>query len=429
MRIFEKRVLVICSFFACASSFAATLTLPEAIEIVLQHSGEVQQSEHQWNSSVAKKHLALAPTEPNLTVTYNDLTKPLALGTVASKVIQVTQPLGFPGKALLNHSALADQAEAGHYQFKSTKLQVAFNVKQAYYALALALKNIQVNAAQKEDYEKIFATARRRYETGGITQVDYLNAEVALLSSKNDLADLKAAERQARAQLNVLLHRDVDEALEISEIEMIYRPTLDIKNASEQMLKNRNEIQSARHQLSAAEKTHKLAWMSVLPDFQLTVGTTFYNVHSASPLSSTPDATTKGTWPTHTYMAGVQLTMPLWFFFNERQVIKGASHDRAAAEANLDIVVNQSRVALETAVSIVNALREKIENYEKHMMPLSDQSFQLALVNYGSGKIDFQTLSDTANTRRGIKRDYYSAILNYLTNYAIYGQIIGEDLL
>ena len=203
---------------------------------------------------------------------------------------------------------------------------------------------------------------------------------------------------------------------------------MDYIEAESQMLAHRNEIQAAQYQLSAAGKACGLAWMQLLPDFQLTAGTTFYNVPAASPLSSTPQAVATGGWPTHTYLAGIQIQIPLWFLFNEREVIVGASHDRAAADANLSVVYEQSRNSLKSAVESINANRIKIENYQKHMLPMAEQSLNIALISYGAGKIDFQFLSDTATARRSIRFAYAGAIVNMLNSYAAYGQLIGEDL-
>jgi len=327
----------------------------------------------------------------------------------------------------LNRSQLSDQEDSLSYQMRALRLQVSTNIKQAYYALSLAQTNIQLNEDTRLAYERILAIARRRYEGGQTTQVDFLNAQIALLSNQNDLADLKTAERVARVQLNVLLRNEPDTPLEIDPIKMNYHPNIEVGEAISKMLENRNEIKSARSQATAADKAYKLAWMSGLPDFQLFAGTSFYRQTYASPYSNAPDANANG-FPTHTYSFGVQFTVPIWFLLNEREVIVGASHDRAAADANLDIVYNQSKVALETAVDTVNSYASKIENFEKHLLPLVEQSFNIALVNYSAGKIDFQTLSDTATARRAQKQSYYQAVSNYLTNYASYGQLIGEDL-
>lgn len=402
------------------------LTLAQAIEHAQGASPDIRQIEEQYDSAAARKRQALSPAEPTLSLGFNDLTEAFNLGTTTSNVYTLTQTLGFPGRALLNRAALSEQSEAVNAQLKAMRLQVSANVKQAYYGLALARKNIQFNNDQRLSYERILAIAKRRYETGNSAQVDYLNAQVQLLQNQNDLTDLLAAERVALTQLNVLLQISPQTPLEVSPVEPVDRPAVELEVAEKKMLANRNEIQVAQHQLEASGKSYALAWMSLLPDFQLSAGTTFYNVPSASPLSNSvgPDIA----YPTHTYLAGLTIQIPLWFLFNEREAITGASHDRAAAEANLSVVYEQSRNALVTAVESINSNKIKIETYQRHMLPMAEQSLNLALVSYGAGKVDFQTLADTATARRQIRLAYANAIVSFLNSYAAYGQLIGEDL-
>lgn len=402
------------------STVQAQLSLQDAVIKAQKNSPDIRSLENQFESLDAKKRQAFAPYEPSLTLSYNDLTKEFNHRSATSRVLQVNQQLGFPGRAYLNYSLLDDQAQVFYIQSKAMTLQVALNVKQAYYALALAQKNIQLNQEQRASYERILAIAKRRYEAGALTQVDYLNTQVALLSADNDLSDFQSAEKVARTQLNVLLGNPVEAQLQVEPVKMYYYSEISKEEAIQKMLDHRAEISAAKKQVSASERSYKLAWMSLLPDFQLFAGTTYYDVPGASPLSGT-------TGEDHTFLIGVQVTVPIWAIFNERQAIVGASHDRAAAQANLDVVFNQSKIALETALENLTSLRHKIENYEKHLIPLVDQSFNLALTNYSTGKTDFQTLSDTANTRRNLKRDYASAVMNYLTNYSTYSQLVGED--
>ena len=84
------------------------------------------------------------------------LTPPLNLGTTTSNVYWLTQTVGFPGRALLNRSMLSDQAESTNSQLKAIRLQISVNVKAAYYGLALARKNIELNDDQRLAYERIW---------------------------------------------------------------------------------------------------------------------------------------------------------------------------------------------------------------------------------------------------------------------------------
>ncbi len=416
------------SFLLCSQSgFSEVITLTKAMEVAQSTSPDIQQLEEQHLSNRAKARLALAPSEPTISLSENDLTQQFVGSTSASEFIQVTQTLGFPGRALLNRAMLSDQADATSYQVEAMKLQVNVNVKTAYYNLQLARKNIELNTDTRLAYENIMSIAKRRYEAGATAQVDYINAQVALLQNHNDLSDLETAERQARAQLNILLKRPVDSALEIDPIRMTYFPKIDLNQAIDKMVANRKEIKAAQSQERSANKAHDLAWMSLLPDFQLTAGMTNYREPAASPYNSAAPWNGTG-YPTHTYQVGVQITIPLWGLLNEREVVIGAAHDHAAAEKNLAIVYNQSKTAIETTVDTINSTAQKIENFEKHMLPLSEQSLNLALIAYSSGKVDFQTLSDTATARRQTRLNYATAVVSYLTNYATYGQLIGEEI-
>jgi outer membrane protein TolC len=369
--------------------------------------------------------LSIAPTEPTFSINYNDLNKAFNVPNSASTSYLLTQPIAFPGKAWVNKSALDHQSRSIFYQLRSKELDIANTVKTTYYQLALAQQNLELNAETKASYERILAIAKRRYEAGAITQVDLLNSEIALYSNLNDLADLETTAKTTLAQLNALLGRPLDAVLTVEPIKVlgqkISKPILAPAEAEDKMTESRAEINSAKELSAAAEKSYTLAKMSLLPDFQLTGGTTTYNFAPASPLAN-------GSGATQTFMVGLQLTVPIWGLLNERETVVAASHDKATAEANLASINIQSKTALESSLENLKSLQKKISNYEDHLLALSEQAFRSAMVSYSSGKIDFQTLAEAATVRRQVRHDYYGLIINYLTSYSAYGQLIGEDL-
>ena len=394
------------------------LNLSEAVRQALVQSPDLKVLQSQVESLKSKASQALSLSEPTVGVQFNDMDRAFNSGNPGSTVYLFSQPLGFPGKALVNRSSLSEQAQGVYFQLKSKELEIANSVKISYYQLAQAEKNILLNHEQKDSFERILAIAKRRYEAGGITQVDFLNAQIALYTTSNDLADLESTKRSALTQLNISIGNDPETELEVKPLHVAIKPFIAFKDVQEKMMQNRFEIKTAQHQAAAAEKNFSFAKMSLLPDFQITLGQTQYNYQTASPVNPL----------TTTYTAGIQMTLPLWSLFNERHGIHAASQDRAAALANVDSVSRLSRIALDGALESLKTLQKKIETYEKHLLPLSEQSFNLALISYSSGKIDFQSLADTASARRGIKRDYYSLLVNYALGYSSLGQLVGEDL-
>jgi|GEM_PF-1862985 len=415
-------IVVALSLLVAQRVRAELLTLERAVQIGLEKSPEAQQAQEQWESARAKERLAYSPSEPNLVLTYNDLTTRFNTASSASHSVVLNQTLGFPGRAFLAASQLNELAESQRFNLEATRLQLATTVKTAYWNLQLARRNLRLNGDTQLAFERILEIAKRRYEAGATGQVDYLNAQVGLLSNQNDLTDLKAAEKAALATLNVALHEAVDNPIEVTPIQMTYFKIPPFQDALEKMLKNRRELQAALAQSRASEKSYKLAWMQLLPDFQFSIGVNNYDLPAASPYSSLND------YPTQTYSFGVGVTIPLWGLFNEREVIRGAARDRGASARAVDILLNQSKVQLQTLLENLHSAEEKVRNFEQHILPLAEQSLRLALTDYSSGKADFPTLAATAASRRQAYQTYLQTVVNYLTTYSSYGQLIGEDL-
>ena len=273
------------------------------------------------------------------------------------------------------------------------------------------------------ELEAIKAVAERRYETGAITEIDLLNSEIAIYVNENNLIDLIARKKAAIAKLNDYLKRPPDAPLEVSRLSraFVMSKLMTFADAKLKMFENRPEIRSAQESAHAAADSYTFAKMSYLPDFQVTLGATRFHLPSASPISSISPQS-------EDYFLGVQATFPLWGIFNERQGVISADQNRVVAEDNLTSVQLNSEIALENALANLHALQKKIMVYQNHLLILSDLSFKLALMSYGSGKIDFQELSDTTQARLRIRHDYYGLIVHYMTSYSKLGELIGENL-
>ena len=406
---------------ATSSSLAAdALSVDAAVQAAKDRSPDIQNLKQQVLAAEAQARQALSLQDPSASVSLNDLDQNLAAGTAGSTVFGLDQPFTFPGKALLNWSQGKDQAKALGAQLRATELQVAGNVKGAYYQVALAKKNLDLNAEQEQILEQIVSIVKRRYEAGSVTEVDVANAQMAQYANQASLADLVLAQKTAQAQLNVMLGHSAEAVLEVDPLpESLAIPSVDRADAMAKMAKLNPQILQALYQASAARKGLALAWMGLLPDFQVGVSDNQYHIHSANYANSPL---------VETHSVSFQANFPLWGVFNESQAIVAAGHSSDAAQAGLDSQNEQSTTAVFTAVDTLEDNATKLALYRDHLLPLSEATLKMALTNYGTGKIQFEDLAAAAAGLWSNRSTYYSLLAGYVGAYTQYGQLIGEEL-
>lgn len=418
-------------FSSSAGANPKSLSLNEALDLAKSRNPEVRLLEEQIQSSQAKVRQALAPDTPNLSILWNDKVTLTDFSSRASTMVIFTQPLAFPGKAFVNRSIFDSQTDSLRTQRKSKVLEVTTNVRIGYLQLALAQKSIELGLEQEKWLFRALAIAKKRSKRGTPTELDYLNAEVAYHSNFNNQAELEAAEKNARSQLGILLgfngeQEFLTEPLRIHRLALKtllglsenFREGSDLEKARELLLDHNPDILAARHQVKAASRTESLAWMSLLPDFQLSLGYTRYDLPGAGPA---PEMT-------ESYMGFVQMTIPLWGLFNERETIVGASHDRVAAEVSLDLVVRQAGLDLETQLTTLQSLTRTLKSYDRQLLPMAQKAYESALHNFKTGSIDFQTLADAATATRDLQLEYYSNIVRYETALANCAKLLNYEL-
>jgi outer membrane protein TolC len=412
--------LMVTALMLSAPLFADTLSVEQAVQIAKDRNPDISNLRHQMLAAEAQARQALAPQDPSVSASYNDMNQAFNPSTDGSQVFGISQSFTFPGKAVLNWSAGRDQAKSLRAQMRSTELGVAGTVKGAYYQLALARKNVDLNKEQEQILEQIVSIVKRRYEAGSVTEVDVANAQMNQYTNQMSLADLVLAEKTAQAQLNVLLGHPAEDELAVEPLpDPSTVPAVDRATAEAKMNASNPQIQSNAFLASQARKNLALAWMGLLPDFQVGVSDNqYYPLHpnyASSPLIQT-------------HSLDVSANIPLWFLFNESQNIVSSTHSSDAAQAGLDSQREQSETALFTAVDTLEDNAAKLALYKDHMLPLSEVTLKLALINYGTGKIQFEDLAAAAAGLWSNRSSYFTLLASYINEYNQYGQLIGEEL-
>jgi outer membrane protein TolC len=368
----------------------------------------------------AQARQALAPQDAEVSGAWNDENQAFQEPTAGSRSFGISQPFDFPGESFLSFSALMDQAKSLRAQLRSTEMQLSANVKSAYYSLALARKNMDLGMQQEKILEQIVSIVKRRYEAGSVTEVDVANAQMAVYQNQQSMADMVLAEKTALSQMDVMLGRSPEQPLDVDGLpDPSTIPVVERADALKKLERCNPQILSNRYLASQARKNLGLAWMGLLPNFNVGVSDNTYF----------PDSPNYAAAPlVQTHSLFVSASLPIWFLFNESQNILANKHDSDAAQAVLDSQTGQSVTALFTAVDTLDDNATKLALFKGHLLPLSEVTLKLALINYGTGKIQFEDLAAAAAGLWNNRSAYYTLLEGYVNQYTQYGQLVGEEL-
>lgn len=291
-------------------------------------------------------------------------------------------------------------------QSRASKLDLVNQVKNAYYAMMLAVDSRKV---MQESYDMAALTHEiytKKHEAGAASDYEVLRTSVAMKNIEPQLMQADIAIKQARLQLAILMGMDTDRPFairgELSEYEgTMYADLLDISNdyASNSSLLL-NEIQT--HQL---ERALKVQQASLYPTLSVSANYNWTSMSNGSPLRNfrwTPYST-----------AGLTLSVPLFTGGSRYSKIKQArlqveemkwqreNLERSVA-MQVDLAIDNIKVNVEQIASCSESVKEAERAHD-----IQEQSFAIGATSY----LDLRD-SELALTQSRLT--YIQAIYNYL---------------
>jgi len=261
--------------------------LEESISEALENNWSLKATEEKIDQAFSVKQQARAEFLPKLGMTYGytRLSEPVTIrsgaglpgldGVPLSSQDNyqwkgtVTQPL-FTGFALVSSYKLAalgiDQSET---EVELEKLNLALRVKEAYFAILIADKAVEVAEKDVESRESNVDVASSFYKVGMIPVNDLLKAEVELANSQQNLIKARNGSRLARAAFNIVLSRPVNEPAEVEDV-LVYKPErVSFEEYLAQALKNRPEIKLIDINILRTDQQIRLAGSRNYPEISL----------------------------------------------------------------------------------------------------------------------------------------------------------------
>lgn len=396
------------------SAFAQeTLSLKDILAEARSNNPEIQAMRQNVKAKEARARVEGALDDPVFRIEMMDLSKEDPIpgpGKAMQTKYGVSQMFPYPGKLSLQREAALAEALMAEAELRAKELDITTMVKEAYYEYLFISESIKIVKEIKDLLTNMTRIAAIKYATGEVTQQDVIKAQVEVTMLINEIIDLEAESEVVRAEIKALLNRPQEAPL-LGPAE-IPKKRVDIKmdELVRTALDINPDLQMMRYEIEANRLGVDLARKNYYPDFMIGV----------APIQRGGrfDA-----WD-----AMFQINIPIWRSKYENQV--------GEAVYTVDTLESKLRAEENTKTAEVKAGAIKVETadkirllYETSLLPQAELSFDSALKNYQTGKVDFLTLLDTERALKKTRIEYIDSLVTYYKRVASLERAIGKDLL
>jgi HAE1 family hydrophobic/amphiphilic exporter-1 len=316
-------------------------------------------------------------------------------------------------------SAAVDIAQASLAQTRenvtSTERTVKFSVHDAFYALLLSERLVEVAEERLAQRERVLNVAQKRFEAGVVNEFEVIRARVDVANARTPVIQARNQVRQAKARLNNLLARNQAAPIEAEgTLEHLPMEDLTLDQVIERAVAQRPELEALRIGRDIAEKNLEIARAGDKPEVNLDAAYGFAT-QEFEHLN-----TDREQWS-----AGMSLKLPLFDGWRTRgQVAQARSQiqDVQLATAQLrESITLDAKVALDAmheAEDIISAAALNIEEAQK--------ALELAETSYRYGVAILLDVTDAQLALTAARVDYATSLRNYMSARARVLSIMNE---
>lgn len=399
------------------SSFSEERTLGEDLKGILEYAKkenpEIRAYRERFNAFEAKALYAGILDDPTFKIEFGDIPRdnPFPItGKAEMTRYSITQMFPFPGKLSLMEKMAKKEASMTGEELRDKEIEILTMVKMAYFDYYYINRAIGITKEIKgivSDLEKI---AGIRYSTGLVPQQDLIKAQVEISMISNELITMESEKKILQARLNTLLNRSSTDYLEDPR-DLVLKPSIpEIREITERALKRNPMIRAMEYNIDAQDANRDLAKRNYYPDFMLGIAP----IQKMDRFSS---------WDVM-----ISLNIPLWWKKYDYR-LKEAMASLNSSKSRLDGLKNQVSFELNQAYIKVETARRVIELYETGILPQARLSFESALINYETGKVDFLTLLENQRVLKKTRIEHLRALVDYRVRVADLERVVGEDVI
>jgi len=387
------------------------LTLEQCINTAISQNPLVLSALQQYQAALARIKQAKALPQPSLDYDSDLQPKFFDFKNQAETYLGGSWSLEFPGKRSVRGKIATREADELMQGIELLKLDVVFQVKQAFYSLLLAQEKLEYAEQDFELAQDFLRRAEVKFDAGDVAKVEALRARVEAAKAANEVRVTKNDVRLAKAMLNFLLARKKYSPLEIKGELKRASIGLDLEKLIQRALAFRPEIKRINLSLQRESLQKKQGYLSYLPDIDVGV-----SQHWIEGEGKAWDVT-------------FSLPIPLFFWQPKKGEIAEAQANIGALRKEEEHLKNA--ITLEVEESYMNAVTadNQIQLFEDEMLTQAEEVYNMFLFSFQEGEIGGIELIEARRTLLETRKSYADALFNYDTALAALEKSVGSQSL
>ena len=397
------------AFAANAQPPSAAYTLTEVVDLALERNPTVTGAEGFIQQQKGVRIQAGA--YPNPTVYGQSgrgtLRDPSTGTDLTEYAVTFGQPLEWPGKRAARKSA-ADAGLAGaNAGLAETRLNLAAEVKAAFYTLLLAQRDEELARQNLDIVEDVRRIVGARVRLGEAPQFEAIKAEVEVLKANQGVTRAQNTVRISRVVLDTLTAGGLGTVYKVRGDFQSYPTGLKLDALSARATEQHPTMQRLIKLVDRADRTLEFERHARVPDVTVTGG--YWREIGREAV-----------------IGAVSIPTPLWY---QRQgEITSALGAKRREEADLIRARNELLRAVSQHFQDARTTAELLEVFEKGLLKQSEEALRIAQFSFRQGAASLLEVLDAQRVQRQILFDYAQARFDLSLSLTRLEQAVGGPL-
>ena len=417
--------------FGFSSAYARNFyTLQDAVNQAISNSYIIQEAVQNEKAALSKYKSSNANMFPKISFSYNytrlkDYPYSLSQGMKIKMGyrnninwnVMITQPI-FTGFALSTQKKIAKLGlNVSRIQKRQAVLDVAENVKIAYFNILLAEKYLKVANDEVKNLQSHKNDSSNFYKTGIIPLNDLLKSEVALANAVQNKVKAENNLKLAVSSFNLALRRKINAPTRVKDI-LTFKPyNASLNELINIAMKKRPEVRALYVQLKQTHLGIKLAKSSYYPQISAFAQ---YQQNGRDIF-----ANENGYSSNHNASVGIQANWSIFEFGKRHYDVQVQYHNFLALRQKIKSIKDSIKLEVESAFLNLNTSKQNVKT-AKIALRQAKENYKITTERYRQQLATTTDVLDASSYLAQAQTNYYSALYGYNIALAKLKRAIGE---